>query len=279
MSGIVNTEHFVVAPDRTKLYVREKTPLDSGNGKVLLLLHGAGVDSRSFDCPLEGYSTMDFFAKEGYDVWAFDFRGFSFSDCPEDGRSVTVDVCADDTIFLTNYIRSIRSADRVSLIGASLGALVASVVAERKPELVSNVILLGFMYKKMQPAMMGGIPWDVLEASPSIPPMPELMAACMPSATKEVIDWNNYTFEGMNPSGPLLSIKELPVAKEPARITCPVLILNGDKEIFAVKEDVLDFLKAIAASKKEFVELEGLGHAAFMERPQKVYDEILRFIK
>ena len=99
VSGV---EHWVEHAG-LKLYVWEKY-LGSPAGKpVVILAHGSATAGReSFDLQVPGkpsYSLMDVLAREGFDVFALDTRGFGRSTrpevgsdgcrgCPSSGRSV-----------------------------------------------------------------------------------------------------------------------------------------------------------------------------------------------
>jgi len=81
-----------------KLYVWEKY-LGSPTGKpVVVLAHGSTTAGReSFDLQVPGkplYSLMDFLAREGFDVFALDTRGFGRSTRP-DGHMTTQEASED----------------------------------------------------------------------------------------------------------------------------------------------------------------------------------------
>ena len=94
-------------------------------------VHGSSVSATPvFDLQIPGKpeaSTMDWFARRGYDTWCVDCEGYGRSD---KSRPVNADVScgADDLAAASEYILS-QSADRKLLLyGASSGALRARLV-------------------------------------------------------------------------------------------------------------------------------------------------------
>src|ERR671930_931424 len=90
-------EHWVEQAG-VKLYVWEKY-LGSPTGKpVVILAHGSATAGReSFDLQVPGqpsYSLMDVLAREGFDVFALDTRGFGRSTRP-DGHMTTQEASED----------------------------------------------------------------------------------------------------------------------------------------------------------------------------------------
>ena len=76
---IVGVEHWV-ARDGIKLYVWEKYTKSPAGKRIAVLAHGSATAGKeSFDLQVPGkpsYSLMDFLAREGFDVFALDTRGF-----------------------------------------------------------------------------------------------------------------------------------------------------------------------------------------------------------
>ena len=86
--AIVGAEHWAEkGPVRLYMYrKRLDTPRASGEPPrpVLFLVHGSSMSSRStFDLSVPGgrgdYSTMDVFARLGWDVWTMDHEGYGRS--------------------------------------------------------------------------------------------------------------------------------------------------------------------------------------------------------
>ena len=84
MEKPVMREHFV--PSDTpgiQLYLRNKRLESARADRILLFVHGSTYPAEtSFDLPLGGVSLMDFLAKDGWDVWLVDLRGYGKSTRP-----------------------------------------------------------------------------------------------------------------------------------------------------------------------------------------------------
>src|SRR5919199_1074255 len=63
-----------------ELYIRNKHPAGATSfpaEKILLYVHGATYPSETaFDLPLNGMSMMDYIARQGWDVYLVDVRGY-----------------------------------------------------------------------------------------------------------------------------------------------------------------------------------------------------------
>ena len=61
-------------------------------------------------------------------------------------------------------------------------------------------------------------------------------------------------------------------------LTIPILVMTGDHDrVFLVKEDVLELSKQI--SNADMVNFADAGHLIPMERPEKITNELLSFLK
>jgi pimeloyl-ACP methyl ester carboxylesterase len=83
----LETREFRVSSDPgIEIYVRNKHPAgmtDFDAATTVLFVHGATYPAESaFDLPLDGASWMDLIAREGYDVYLLDIRGYGLSTRP-----------------------------------------------------------------------------------------------------------------------------------------------------------------------------------------------------
>src|SRR6202171_5180848 len=147
---VSGTEHWTVkraGSDNVKLFLwrkQLKTRVASDKSGTILFVHGSSVSATPvFDLQIPSKpeaSTMDWFARRGYDAWCVDCEGYGRSD---KSRPVNADVScgADDLAAASEYILN-RSADRKLLLyGASSGALRAGLVAQRHAERVQRLAL------------------------------------------------------------------------------------------------------------------------------------------
>jgi pimeloyl-ACP methyl ester carboxylesterase len=111
---------------------------------TILFVHGSSVSSTPvFDLEIPGRpesSTLQWFARKGFDTWCFDCEGYGRSD---KSRPVNADVAcgADDLEAVSEYILRTTGAGQLMLYGSSSGALRAALFAQRHPERVQRLAL------------------------------------------------------------------------------------------------------------------------------------------
>lgn len=151
----LKTEEFRVASPApgVQLYVRNKAPADMARftpEKTLLFVHGATYPaSQTFDLQLDGLSWMDYIARQGYDVYLVDVRGYgrstrpaAMSQPPEANPPfATTEEAAADVAAVVEFIRKRRGVDKLNLIGWSWGTAIMSYYTERNNDKVEKLVL------------------------------------------------------------------------------------------------------------------------------------------
>jgi 3-oxoadipate enol-lactonase len=100
----------------------------SGEGTMpLVLLHGGGLDRSSWDAIAPAFSAT-------HRVYAVDQRGYGETDRP---GQYSYELMRDDVLGLCDVI----GADRIDLIGHSMGGTVAWLVAEQAPDRVARMVI------------------------------------------------------------------------------------------------------------------------------------------
>ncbi len=102
---------------------------EKGQGKTLILLHGWGGWSYTWRHSVDALA-------EHFKVICLDFKGAGFSDKP-----IQAEVAGHQIIEIIRFIEQI-SDQPVILVGESLGGLVALAVAEQRPELIEQLIVI-----------------------------------------------------------------------------------------------------------------------------------------
>ncbi len=118
-----STEYFNVNGIRTRA-------LHAGEGQVVLMLHGMGGHLENFV-----YNVVPVAEMAGAHIYAIDLLGHGMNSRPE--RSYTFDDMIDHVLHFIDAI----GAKKVSLVGLSLGSLVAAWIALRQPERVERMAL------------------------------------------------------------------------------------------------------------------------------------------
>lgn len=312
---VVLTEHKIPGIDHgIELYLREKANADRqhfSKDNVVLLLEPFSVPSaEAFDVP--GYSWMEELAKEGYDAWALDFRGFGKSTRPaamekpplENPPVVQATDAIKDVEAAVEYIRKTRKIDRVNIIGWSWGGVVAGMYAAGHPEKVNKLVLYGAMHGFSLPSMV-----KPLEEGPGVLksklPSYQLVTFDMiihhwhmmmknhDLASKEAFEAVGKVFMGSDPTsvsrqpnsirrpmGPLIDLYYIWSNKpifDAARIKASVLLIRGDADLFA---DATFFDKLTGAARKKEVIIKDATHWVLYEKNRhQLLSETAHFLK
>jgi len=130
------------------LFVRNKRPAGTSTfsaDKTVLFIHGRTFPSESsFDLEVRGTSWMDYIARNGYDVYLVDVRGYGRSTRPAGNPVAAVANGAHafaDLSSAVDFIRQRRGIERVNLLGWSLGTITVGRYAATFPERVNKVVL------------------------------------------------------------------------------------------------------------------------------------------
>ena len=200
------------------------------------------------------------------DVYAMDFRGFGQSSKPAESRPVGRAADAvRDVIAVITYIRRTTGTEKVALLGWSWGGVVAPMVAATQPAVIEKVAVLGAMYafplpmmtqpfaSKEEPArfgpqvvayqkietgkvlghwtMMLGERKDLVDAA-TIDSIAVLAERCSTGAPHAA---HGFTVRPMGPLQDLFEIWSSRPIYEAAQVEVPVLVIRGDRDVFADK--------------------------------------------
>ena len=227
-----------------------------GEGHPVVLLHGAfaGAASWSAQAPV--------LAAAGYKVHAPERRGHAHT--PDVEGPLTYEVMADDTVA---YLEGVVDG-RAHLVGWSDGAVVGLLVAQRRPDLVDRLVLIG-QYYNSSGKVTGGLD--------------ELLRA----GGDQVMSFLRAGYDPVSPDGPdhfpVVYAKMLQmVATEPeldleslAAVGAPTLVLQGDRD-----EVTLEHGAAVAAALPQgrLAVLPGT-HLLPIENPEVVNALLLWFLR
>jgi len=235
-------EHDVRLPSGIRLHYIEQGP---ATGPAILLLHGYTDSSGS-------WSLVMALLPPDLRVVALDQRGHGFSDRPE-GASATV-------------------------VGHSMGSFVARRVAERAPDRVSHLVLLG-----SAPTADNAVVRALLQAIDALPdPVDpafvrefQLSTVAKPvppdfMAARIVNSQNMPAHVWKSALGSLVRYRPS------AAITCPTLVIGGDADGVFSKEEQAALAREIPGA---VLDLEpAIGHALNWEDPDRFVASLLRFL-
>ena len=286
---------------------RERTVAQ--DGRVLLLIHGYSVPGYiAFDTDQGNCSLMRHFARAGWDTFALDQEGFGLSTrppvmdnptvFPDSKAPIHADVTLRDVERVVDFITALRGVAQVHLLGWSQGATVeAPRYALEHPDKVARLVLFAPSYdnsmtpeERAEEAAAG----DAEKVFHSVP-SPERWAGlgtkeefiapgCFEAHRQALLasDLKSGELGGAVrvPAG--RSIDEALAAPhlDAAKITMPTLVIRGDADTNATREDNQQLTDALGSTVKEYVEIPGGGHFLHFENvSMQFYAAVQQFLE
>ena len=259
------------------------------DGKVLLLVHGYSVPGYvAFDTDHGNCSLMRYFARAGWDTFALDLEGFGLSTrppvmdspaaFPDSKAPIHTDVTLHDVDRVVDFISGLRGVERVHLLGWSQGAEVeAPLYAIQHPEKVARLVLFGAGYLNPMSAQEREKSAAEGEAEKVFYSVPSL-ARWAGLGTKEefvasgCFEAHRNALLASDPkSGELGGVVRVPAGRsvdedlasprfDAAKIAVPTLVIRGDADSNATREDNQQLMGALGTPEKEYVEIPTAGH-------------------
>jgi pimeloyl-ACP methyl ester carboxylesterase len=271
--------HSVIA-DGHPLALWEKSAENAT--EAILLVHGRTWSAiPDFDLQVEGedLSLMDGLVERGYAVYAVDLRGYGATPRDETGW-LTPDRSAADIAIVLDWIAARRSDGVLPhLFGWSLGSTNSMLLAQRRPELIASLTLFGF--------------WHDLDAAlPADEPdlVPQELRNTAEAAASDFITPGSISRKAID-TYVAVALSTDPVktdlrnydhynALDPARLSVPTLVIQGEHDPIAPGEYQAKLFARIATGHKQWVSVPGGDHAAFMETPRTYFiDELVTFLR
>ncbi len=260
-------KHDIVV-DGHHLAVWEKRPAQPRS--AILLLHGRTWSSLpNFDLQVAGErrSFMDALTDAGFDVFALDMRGYGQT--PRDATGwLTPDRAVADVSGVLDWMRQRLATPQplpIFLFGLSRGAMVAAMTAQRRPEALAGVILLGF-----------GFDPDVVSPPTPSSARPERLANSADAAASDFITKDAYT-QATVTTFVRAALKADPIlvdwkndnefnAFRPSELQVPSLLVHGARDPQAPMSIETKLFTRFGTPDKWWVILPGADHAAHLEK-------------
>ncbi|RYF42110.1 MAG: alpha/beta fold hydrolase [Comamonadaceae bacterium] len=244
-----------------------------GAGPTVLMLHGIGGGHLAFAPQVE---TL---ASSGYRAVAWDMPGYGHS-APVD--PYTFKGLADRCVALIESL----DCGAVTLLGHSMGGMVAQEVVARRPELVSKLVLCGtspsfgkpdgdwqsrFIAERTAP----------LDAGKSMAELAEVLVPQMvgPGSLPEGVRLATHCMGLVSPVTYRHALQALVTFDRRASlgaIQVPTLVLAGEHDRNAPPVVMKKMAQAIAGST--YLELHGIGHLQNLEAPDEFDAALLNFL-
>lgn len=259
-------QRHTVQADGHPLAVWSRVPIEARD--AIVLVHGRTWSARpDFDLEVEGESRslMQALAAEGFAVYAVDLRGYG--ETPRDATGwLTPDRAAADLALVLSWVRT-RNPDLPppSVLGWSMGSLVAQLTAQRHPERMSAVVLYG--YPRDPDAKSPEDPGDV-----AVPPK---HATTAEAAAEDFIVPGAISDAGRD-AFVAAAIAADPVradwragqqwnALDPAAVAVPTLVIHGEKDPYAPIGAQAKLFSRLKSPDRAWVIVAGGDHAAHLE--------------
>jgi len=226
----------------------------------------------------QGRSVMQSLNARGYSTFALDLRGYGKT--PRDATGwLTPDQAARDVSAALEWLARNRHVERPTLLGWSNGAVVVQLAAQRRPELLSNLILFGYPRDPANPAPPQTVPAqpprevntreraasDFISPQVTPPAVVEAFVAAALAADPVRADWRN---------------PEEFAALDPARVVTPTLVIHGERDPFATVPAQARLFAQLGTADKQWVILPRADHAALLENSHAAFiAAILAFVE
>ena len=297
-----------------ELYVRNKRPADMKTftpERTLLYVHGATYPSETaFDLELDGFSWMDYIARQGYDVYLLDLRGYGRSTRPaemnqaakDNAPIVKTETAVRDIEAVVDHILQRRGIDKLNLLGWSWGTTTMGSYAAQNPRRVNKLVLYAPVWLRKEPLKLPPGPLPAYRSVTREAAKQRWLNGVAAEKQKGLIPdgwfeaWADATFATdawgaqqtppvlRAPNGVIDDIQNFWAAGkpkyDPAKITAPTLIIHAewDQDTPAYMSQTLFPLLTNAASKRYIVIGEGT-HSIIMEKNRmQLFKEIQLFL-
>ena len=233
---------------------------------VIVLLHGrtwSALPDFDLQVPGDQRSVMQSLNARGYSTFALDLRGYGKT--PRDATGwLTPGRAARDVIATLEWLAKEKKIERPVLLGWSFGSIVSQLAAQRRPDLISALILYGYprdpasptagLTDPAQPAREVNTPERASSdfISPEVTPKRVIDAyvAAALAADPVRVDWHDQA-----------QFAEL----DPAKVVTPTLVLQGERDPFAPADAQARLFTHLGTPDRQWVVLPGADHAALVE--------------
>ena len=246
----------------------------TGQGPVVVLLHGWALDRRSWDFLVPALDPR-------FTVVSLDRRGFG-----ESGSSADLSLEPGDVAAILDDLR----VERAVVVGHSQGAASALRFALDRPERVEALVLYG-----SGPPAGFGLPWNGPDAFPPIARIAReqgldamkalfqdhpIMAGSVPGTAGDSllnVIFGDYDGRDLLDPVPSADATPAPHMDDLAQVEAPTLVVTGELEMpyFQIVSDAL----AYGIRGAERARVPGGGHAVHLQQPEAFNALLLEFIE
>lgn len=237
------------------------------SGPPVLFLNSLGTDLRLWDDIMPHL--------QGFRVIRLDTRGHGLSDAPKGAYSL--DVLTEDAMALISHL----GIDRLSVVGVSLGGMMAQMLAAEFPGHINRVVLSNTAARMGTPQM-----WEDRITAVQSAGLDDIADAILDRwlAPKQrdaaqVGAWRNMLTRTSPDgyAGCCAALANADLTAQSARITCPALVIGGSEDGASPPDIVRNLAHSIPGAAYE--EISGVGHLPMIEAPDIFAPLIHAFLK
>jgi pimeloyl-ACP methyl ester carboxylesterase len=232
---------------------------------TVAFVHGAGLDHSSF------LLQSRYFGYHGWNVMAVDLPGH--------GRSTSSPIATIEG--MAQWLCLLVPAERFSIVGHSMGSLIALESAARVPSRIERIALIGVGYPmKVGPAFLDAAKRDDYDAfdmhtiwghAPQIP--------LGRDATPGMWTYGD-TQARLERLAPGVLYNDLKACNDyvlDGDVSCPTLFVLGKRDVMTPPRNASDLMKKIPASRSVSVDFS--GHTLMTEAPDQTLDALIEFFR
>ncbi|KFG70887.1 3-oxoadipate enol-lactonase [Microvirga sp. BSC39] len=240
--------------------------LGASNGTSLVFINSLGSDLRIWQEVAPGLA-------ERFRVILYDKRGHGLSDAPS--TPYTIDEHTDDLLALLDHL----GAERASLVGLSVGGMIAQRMAVRAPGRVQSITLCCTAAKIGTPELwadrIGAVETGGIEPIAGNVLQRWFTPLFRETRADELAGWRNMLVRtpAHGYAGTCAAIRDADLRPDAGRIAVPTLCVAGDQDGSTPADIVKGTADLIPGAR--FALIEGAGHIPCVEKPA----ELSRLIK
>ena len=236
-------------------------------GPAVLLLNSLGTDLRLWDGFVPHLS--------GHRVIRMDTRGHGLSDAPDGPYSLKV--LAGDASALIDYL----GLTALSVIGVSLGGMMAQVLAAEMPDRIQRVVLSNTAERMGTPGM-----WNDRIAAVQSGGFASIADAVLDrwfapgfGSGADIALWRNMLTRtpAKGYAGCCTALAKADLGALSPRIACPTLVIGGSEDGASPPDIVRALARAIPGAA--YHEIDGVGHLPMAEAPERFARIVHDFLK
>lgn len=273
---VQGTQHWVLQ-DEVRLFLWEKYQGSPQGTPVLVLAHGSATAGReSFDLKVPGrpeYSLMDFLARQGFDVFAPDMRGFGSSTKPE--GHITTEQAAADLNAVVDFICKLHGVPQVQLLAWSWGTQYSGQFVMAHPGKVARYAAYAQMHTESPDLKARRERLATFQRAPYIRITEQgwklRFNSLTPDEVNDPVVMDAFAkaaalVETKSPTGPQVDLLTRQPLIDATKITVPTMLIHGQYDDVADLEGLLPFFTALPNPDKQYTVIPDGGHMLHLQK-------------